>query len=123
LRVQELAHAAARRNVPLVLVGQPVLWAGDLSPRVAARCWFGWLQDGRYLALTALRRYMEEYNEVLRGGAVAHGARYVDVAGMHGQPALFYDDCHFTELGAQVLAAQVAPVLADVLRADDKPRD
>ncbi len=122
-RVQALAEAARRRGVPLLLVGQPVLWAGDLSPRIEARCWFGWLEDGRYLALAALRRYMEEYNEVLRGGAIAHGARYVDVANMHGQPGLFYDDCHFTELGAQVLAAQVAPVLTGVLGGEAEPRD
>lgn len=114
-RIEGVIAACARRGVPVLFTTQPVVWRADLSAEAEARCWFGWLPDGRYLALSALRDAMDHYNDVLRSTCAAHGVPCVDLSPLNGSEAYFYDDCHFTEAGAEAVARLVGPALGALL--------
>lgn len=106
-RLRRIIEVCRARGLRPAFTTQPVLWAEGLPPAAAARCWFGWLEDGRYLALPQLRAAMEAYNAELRGVCEDLGAPCADLAFMHGNPDYFYDDCHFTEAGARVAAGRI----------------
>ncbi|MFP4502984.1 MAG: SGNH/GDSL hydrolase family protein [Candidatus Hydrogenedentota bacterium] len=114
-RLNRLIDCAEDRGIVPVFITQPVLWDSGLSSDTATRCWFGWLPDGRYLSLAMLRRGMDLYNETLREVCAARGMPCVDLAFMNGDPAYFYDDCHVTETGAEVIAERITPVLSEIL--------
>lgn len=114
-RIEALIAAAQRRGVPVLFTTQPVVWRADLSPEAEARCWFGWLPDGRYLTLAALREAMDQYNETLKQTCAAQGVPCVDLSPLNGSEAYFYDDCHFTEAGAEAVAHLVGPDLEKML--------
>lgn len=111
-RLREMVAAARWRGAAPILATQPVLWADGIPREAADRCWFGWLPDGRYLTLGALRRAMDAYNAALLAVCAETGAVCVDLSGLSGNPDWFYDDCHFTESGALEVARLVAPALA-----------
>jgi len=114
-RIEGLIAACQRRGVPVLFTTQPVVWRADLSVEAEARCWFGWLPDGRYLTLAALREAMDQYNETLKRVCAERGVPCVDLSPLNGSEAYFYDDCHFTEAGAEAVARLVGPVLQKVL--------
>jgi lysophospholipase L1-like esterase len=112
-RLHALVAACRARGVTPVLSTQAVLWDAHLPPEAAARCWFGWLPDGRYLALGALREAMDAYNAATIAVARETGTICVDLADLHGNPDYFYDDCHFTPAGAREVARRVAGAMPD----------
>lgn len=114
-RIEALVAACHARGVPVLFTTQAVVWRDGLPPEAAARCWFGWLPDGRYLTLGALRQAMGRYNTALAEVCAHAGAPCVDLSPLNGDPGLFYDDCHFTELGARRVAERVGPVLGSLL--------
>ncbi len=111
-RVAGLIDACAARGVQAVFVSQPVLWDEALPPEAAARCWFGWLEDGRYVSIPALRSAMDAYNAAVQHVCRARDIPVVDLSAMHGRPEFFYDDCHFTEAGARFVAEQCIDAIA-----------
>jgi lysophospholipase L1-like esterase len=114
-RLEGLIAACQRRGVPVLFTTQPIVWRADLSAEAEARCWFGWLPDGRYLTLAALREAMDQYNEALKQTCATQGVPCVDLSPLNGSEAYFYDDCHFTEAGAEAVAQLAGPVLRNVI--------
>ncbi|MEX0679262.1 MAG: GDSL-type esterase/lipase family protein [Pirellulales bacterium] len=106
--LNELVDAARGRNVRLVLATQPALWRPDLDAENAALLWFGQMGDGRFLSVGQLRAGMDRFNQLLRRVCRQRGAELVDLSELDGDPAMFYDDCHFTELGAERVARDIA---------------
>jgi len=111
-RIADLARAA---EVDLWLVTQPVLWSADLTEAEQALLWAGgppWnrMRDGdTYFSAAALADGMDRYNEALRGVCLARDVSCVDAArAMPSTPEFFYDDAHFTERGAALLAELLA---------------
>lgn len=113
-RLWEAVVCCRRRGLDIVLTTQPVLWRGDLTPEVASRCWFGWLPDNAYLTLGALKLAMDAYNAALIETCVALEVPCVDLGKMNGNAEFFYDDCHFTERGAEEVARSIAAVVGSV---------
>jgi lysophospholipase L1-like esterase len=114
-RIEGLIATCQRRDVQAMFTTQPVVWRADLSAEAEARCWFGWLPDGRYLTLAALREAMDQYNETLKQVCGERAVPCVDLSPLNGSEAYFYDDCHFTEAGAEAVVQLVAPVLNKML--------
>lgn len=110
-RIRRIIACCRERGLYVAFTTQPVLWDAALSADVAARCWFGWLPDGSYLALGALREAMDAYNRLLLEVCAEAGVDCVDLSEMNGHPEFFYDDCHFTEEGAAEVARRVADAL------------
>jgi lysophospholipase L1-like esterase len=115
MNIEAIAMAAKERGLEVLFTTQPVLWAKGLEPDIAERAWFGWLDDKRYLSLEALRQGMDAYNATLRDTCAKIGVPCVDLSALHGDPDYFYDDCHFTEAGAEAVAERVAPGLIRLL--------
>ncbi len=114
-RIRTMIGLGRTRGIAVVFTTQPVVWRDDLPADVAALCWFGWLEDGRYLRLGALREAMDAYNATLLKVCEEEGVPCVDLSSMNGRPEYYYDDCHFTEAGAEEVATQIAPTLAALL--------
>jgi hypothetical protein len=85
-----------------------VFWKADLDRENEALLWFGQMEDGRYLSVDQLRTGMDRYNETLSRVCREQGVELIDLSRLNGDPAIFYDDCHFTETGAREVAAMVA---------------
>jgi lysophospholipase L1-like esterase len=106
--IRAIVDACRSRGVRVVFTTQPVLWKADLDSENERLLWFGQLPDGRYLSVDQLRGGMDRYNETLAQICRECGVELVDLRQLNGDPAIFYDDCHFTETGARQVAAVVA---------------
>lgn len=112
LNLRTLIRAAGDQGVRLLLMTQPVIWSDHLSEDAKQRLWLGMrIPDGRYEP-HALLEAMNRFNQKLLDVSRETGTEYVDLASsMNGMEAYYYDEVHFTELGARV----VADLLADYL--------
>lgn len=106
---------AADLNVRLVCMTQPTLWRTDLRPEEEALLWGGKAGDpdqtdrSRYYSAGALARGMARYNERLREVCIATDTELIDLAAhIPKTTRIFYDDCHFSEYGAALVAKRVA---------------
>lgn len=107
-RLRAIIDACRKRGVGLVFTTQPVLCAEGLSNAEAELCWFGWMADGTYLSLPALRGAVDQYNAALMEVCAAQNVACVDLSPMNGNEAYFYDDCHFTNAGADEVARRLS---------------
>ncbi len=96
------------RGVLPVFVTQPVLWDEGLSPHAESLLWLGDLSDGLFLSAEAGRKAIDQFNRTLKSFAAAQQVACIDLSELHGVEAYFYDDCHFSELGAETVAHHVA---------------
>jgi GDSL-like Lipase/Acylhydrolase family len=106
-----ITDACRARGVRLVFTTQATLWREDLDAENAALLWFGQMRDGRFLSIGQLRRGIDRYNATLKAVCRERGVELVDLGQLDGDPAMFYDDCHFTETGARHAAQIVAAAL------------
>ena len=104
LRIEGIAEACRARNVRLIVVNQPVLWSEGLDDQSEALLWLGWTAHNSYLSTAALRQGMDAFNDTLASTCNRLGVEMLDLSHMHGCVEYFYDDCHFTELGAAEVA-------------------
>lgn len=111
-RLERLTEEARARGLKLVFVSQPVLWSNPSTPEAEERCWMGWRQDWKYWKLETLADGLALYNQTLQEVCQEQGIPCVDLSSLNGRPEYFYDDCHYTEAGAEAVAQKVAPVLA-----------
>jgi len=113
--IQEYMHnlhvmidLAAERSVRIVFITQPTLWKKGMTEREKGLLWCGWAgsrKDRRYYAAEALADGMERYNGKLKKVCQARKIECIDLAALMPKDAsVFYDDCHFTEYGAQLAA-------------------
>lgn len=111
--IERIIDQCQRRKLRVVFTTQPVLWRGDLDAENQALLWFGKLPDDRFLSVAQLRHGMDRYNEVLRRVCRERNVELVDLAPLDGDAAAFYDDCHFTEQGAEQVGRRVADWLIE----------
>lgn len=116
-RIQKIVTICRERSVAVLFATQPVLWRADLPAPLMQRCWFGWLEEGEYLSLAALRECMDRYNDVTRSVCKELNVPCADLSAMNGREEFFYDDCHFTERGAQEAGRLLAPEARKIMGA------
>ncbi len=104
LRIEQIAKTCRERNVRLIVVSQPVLWSGELDAESEALLWLGWTARDSFLSTAALRQGMDQFNATLASTCKRLDIEMVDLSHMNGRKEYFYDDCHFTELGAAEVA-------------------
>jgi lysophospholipase L1-like esterase len=117
--LERLADVARAREVKLVLMTQPTMWRADLSPAEDSLLWMGGVRDfqhqpGRpYHSARALEAGMRAYNETLLGVCRSKGLACLDLASaLPKDTSVFYDDMHFNEQGARLVADRIAEFLA-----------
>jgi lysophospholipase L1-like esterase len=106
--LRDIIVACRRRQVRVVFTTQPVLWTANPGENDEALWWFGRLADGRYLSARALRAGMDRYDERLRHVCRSEHVELIDLSELDGNSAAFYDDAHFTETGARLVATKIA---------------
>jgi lysophospholipase L1-like esterase len=114
-RIVGLARA---QSIRLVLMTQPTLWRADLDRSAQESLWLGGigdfqLQSGEpYYSAAVLAEVMRRFNDVLLDVCRVDRAECFDLAArIPKDTTVFYDDVHFTEHGAQVVAEEVATYL------------
>lgn len=104
-RLDSLVALCEGHGIRTVLVNQAVLWRGDLPPAAEALLWIGWTRDrSAFYTAGALRGGMDAFNARVGGVAARRGVELIDISAVSGDLDSFYDDCHFTELGARRVA-------------------
>jgi hypothetical protein len=112
-------HAARQQNLRLILMTQPVWWNARMTAAERASL----LPLGSigydappikydYYSVEVLAECMRLYNDELVSTCRQFGVEYIDLAARVPQTAqVFYDDCHFTEFGAELVADIVVDYL------------
>jgi lysophospholipase L1-like esterase len=115
-----IADLAQARSAQLLLLTQPSLWHPDLSPAEERLLWLGGVGDfqreqvNQYYSVKAMREGLRKFNETLLGVCAVRRLGCVDLASVIPQnTAMFYDDVHFTERGAQLVASTIAAYLRE----------
>ncbi len=107
-RIERTAEACREKGVRLIVVTQPVLWSSEPDDEADALFWLGWTAHDSFFTVAALRQGMDKHNATLTATCEQLEIEMVDLTHMHGHIEFFYDDCHFTELGATEVARRLA---------------
>lgn len=117
-RVNQIIDSAQRAGVRPILLTQPMLWRSGLTEEEHKLLWMGGppidkLSDGAdYYSVEALMAGMRAYNDALLGVCRARGVECVDLASaLPKTTRVFYDDAHFTNHGATLVAEHLARYL------------
>ena len=94
----------------VVFVSGPTVWRENLPPEIEAKLWFGRIPAKGFLSSGSLWQSMDRYNNIMRRVCDVEGSDFADLSAMDGKAELFYDDCHFTEAGAEEVARRIAHV-------------
>jgi len=113
--LQTIVGLARRHEARVVLATQPVLWRADIPAESRALLWMGGVGNFQaepkheYYTVAALAEAMARYNETLLAVCARSGVECVDLAAaLPRDTRVFYDDCHFNESGARLVAEHFA---------------
>lgn len=109
---------ARRQDIEPVLLTQPSLWRINLSEKEERSLWFGGEGDflkvrgSTYYSARVLQELLSRYNQLTLRVCREKKIRCIDLAAkLPKDHTIFYDDVHFTELGAR----RVAGIVVDSL--------
>ncbi|MDY6965805.1 MAG: SGNH/GDSL hydrolase family protein [Halobacteriota archaeon] len=110
--INSIIDLADDRSVRVIFMTQPTLWRSGLTQDEMDLMWFGDDGNGSYYSVQALNTSMERYNERLLETCSYRGIECIDLADQLPQDAtVFYDDAHFNENGARLVASNIADYL------------
>lgn len=113
-RINAIIDRCQELSIEPVFVTQPVLWEKNLPEPVEAQLWMGRTRvEGEYMSTPALRELMNQFNAALKQTCEERNVLVVDLAFMNGSTDYFFDDCHFTTHGAEVVAGAIAETMAN----------
>lgn len=108
-----------QKGVRAILLTQPTLWREGLTEQEKEKLWFGWAPPGpsntkRYFSVKVLNKAMEMYNQTMLDVCRERQVECVDMAKLLPKDSsLFFDDCHFRESGALLVAYIFARYLTE----------
>lgn len=114
INLKEAAATARQRSIRMILVTQPSMWKPGLPRELDALLWMGGVGDfqvrpGRpYYSVEALAQAMKLYNDAMLSVCKSESLECIDVSDVDKDTSVFYDDVHFNEGGASVVARAVA---------------
>lgn len=113
--LQRLIELSRERGKQLVLLTQPTLYQTDLPAELEAQTYGGQLKDGTFLTIGALVRPIDVFNLAMIQISSRAGIPCVDLATtLPKSTEVFYDECHFNESGARLVAEAVARTIAEL---------
>jgi len=105
--LKKIIQEAEKRNIKVIFMTQPTLWQKDLSDEyktlLAARSHYN--KTPLYTG-EALNEIMTIFNQRLMTVCDTHNIPVIDLQ-LPKNKTIFYDDMHFNESGAEVVAAKV----------------
>jgi hypothetical protein len=126
-RIRALESECGIRKIRCVFLTQPSMWRKDLSPFESSLLWFGWVGPNMeprssehcparrgYLAVPDAARAIDAYNRTLLSVCDHDGLECYDLAShLPKNTSAFYDDFHFNQSGAEMIAEFVGRHLLD----------
>jgi hypothetical protein len=114
--LMRIVRASREHGVKLAFVTQPALWDDGLPEEQARYALFGRRADGSYTSLGSLARGMALYNQRMAAVARREGVPWIDLASrVPRSTEAFYDDLHFNERGAEIVADVLARELGGLI--------
>lgn len=129
-QLEEIIDIGSAAGVRVIFMSQPALWKADLNEAERDLLWMGGpplnrLKDAAtYFSVEALAEALNAYNDTLLRVCQSRNVDCVDAAAVVPRdPRFFYDDAHFTEKGAELIATTAASQLlsSGVLSRKSKP--
>ncbi len=118
-----LKEFADKRGKPILFVTQPFLWSANMSKGVWAQLFAGFIgpdinsPDTKWYTPGALEHGLSAYNETLLTMCSEHRLLCVDAAKLLPKEIqYFFDDFHFSDLGA----AKVGEIVAEAIRTQSR---
>ncbi|MBN1672361.1 MAG: hypothetical protein JXR37_15075 [Kiritimatiellae bacterium] len=118
--VNHIIDICRQRRVRPIFVTQPAIWRPGLEPDLQALLWMGGIGNFRegpghaYYTVEALADGLAVYNRALQDVCARRGCECFDLAAaIPKDGAVFYDDMHFNENGAEQAARALADYLLD----------
>jgi len=113
--IRSLKSWADAYGAPVIFVTQPFVWSGQMSDATRAQIYAGFIghkldaPDTKWYTASALEQGLSTYNAALLAMCKSEGLLCVDAAAeVPREAAYFYDDFHFSELGAEKVGTVVA---------------
>ncbi len=115
-RILALQGICKTLGLRCLFLTQPSLWRGDLNPAEQQLLWNGrvgrWEHPLGYASPADLARAMDAYNHTLLNVCQQNGMECYDLAGhVPKDTSAFYDDVHFNESGARMVAENLRQYL------------
>jgi hypothetical protein len=118
-RVQRIFDQCRALQVRCLFLTQPVIWRRGLTPEEEASLWTGWIGPLRpetpglgYVSAPELETAMNAYNRALLEMCQEKGLECFDLAStIPKNGTVFYDDDHYTEAGARIVADRLLDYL------------
>ena len=116
-RIQAINAECRDRGLRCLYLTQPTMWRDDLSSHESDLLWFGWVrpepQLTGYVSPAELAIAMDTFNQELLSVCVSDALECLDLASMVPKDtSAFYDDAHFNESGARIVAASLTDYLS-----------
>lgn len=113
--INTIIDIAEENSIRLIMVTQPVLWRPGLPDSLKDLLWFGGIgryepdSEREYYSVEALAEGMKMYNRTLLETCRMRNVECFDlVTLLANDVTVFYDDCHFNEHGAELVAGYLA---------------
>jgi hypothetical protein len=109
--LQLIYREGRRQGLGVLFITQPSIYKDTMSTYEQGLLWMGGIgayqqeKGHSYYSVKALKRGMEMYNNALREFCRENNIPWIDAAAALPQDtSVFYDDCHFNESGARLMA-------------------
>lgn len=115
-RIAALGNRCRSLGLRCLFLTQPYLYRADLSASDQRLLWFGWVgfweHPKGFVAAADMARAMNAYNQALLDACRQTGLECYDLAGdVPKNTSAFFDDVHFNEGGARLVAQSLAQYL------------
>ncbi len=117
-RVRSLAERCRSAGKRCVFLTQPTLWRSDQTPAEERLLFYGWtgtMENPKgFVRASELAQGMNQFNEALLTECRINSLECYDLASaIPRNTTAFYDDCHFNEEGARLVAEFLADRMLD----------
>lgn len=113
--LHQIIDTARAQSIRPIFLTQPLLWKAGLTPEEERLLWgLEMPGTGAYYTVDVLAEAMQRYNDTLLEVCRARHVECIDLARqlpLNGR--IFFDDMHFTEVGARQVAASIFEYLRD----------
>ena len=119
--ISQIINLARERRTQLVFMTQPSMWRRDLPDSLTKLLWYGRIGEPKeatsipYYSVEALAAAMKMYNETLLEVCKTKKANCLDLSELVPKDTnAFYDDVHFNEQGAEIVADALSRYLRQI---------
>ncbi|MEX2216385.1 MAG: SGNH/GDSL hydrolase family protein [Phycisphaeraceae bacterium] len=107
--LKKLLERGRELDIKVIFMTQPTIWTEHPSPETQALMIGLGAKESYIYSMAVSARLMQAYNDQLLAFCRREGVPCIDLAAMVPKTIEnFYDDCHYTEKGAEVVAEVVA---------------